>query len=374
MATTLPAATDFTGVAVTEGGQKTFMTSVRAFIADLFGTDSTMLTAHTAFKNYGGATFHNGSLTASVGSSNLTIALKTAAGNDPSATDPVLVVFRNATIGTGTVTLLAVTSALSIVVPSGGTMGQTNAVAARLWVALINNAGTVELAVVNTQTTTGIFPVREGSLISTVALGTGSDSAGVWYSTTLRSNVAMRVAGYIESTQATAGTWATTPSVVQTMGPGIALPGDVVQLVQNTTGAVATTSTVMPSDDSIPQIGEGAEFMTQAITPTSSINVLEIEAQGELSSSSSGNSMVAAIFQDATASALAASFGACTTGGDINPLFVRHQKAAGTTSSTTFRFRAGGGSAGTTTFNGTGGNRRLGGVMASYMKVTEIMA
>lgn len=37
---TLPAATDYTGAAVTQGGKKTFMTTVRTFIADLLGTDS----------------------------------------------------------------------------------------------------------------------------------------------------------------------------------------------------------------------------------------------------------------------------------------------------------------------------------------------
>lgn len=339
----------------------------------LFNANGVMLDNHIAFKNYGGDTFHNGSLTASVAANALTIALKTAAGANPSTTDPVLVAFRNATIGTGTVTLLAVTSALSIVIPSGATMGQSNAVAARLWVALINNAGTVELAAINTQTTTGIHPVNESSLISTTALGTGSDNAGVWYSTSARANVAMRLAGYIESTQATAGTWATTPSVIQTMGPGVRKPGEVVQVAQTATGAVATGTTLMPTDDTIPQITEGDEYMTQAITPTSAINRLEIESQAHISSSVLGASLATAIFQDATASAVAATFTTNTTAGDINSAIVRHTKAAGTTSSTTFRVRSGASTAGTTTFNGTGGGRRLGGVMASYIKVTEVM-
>jgi len=38
------------------------------------------------------------------------------------------------------------------------------------------------------------------------------------YSTTARTNVAYRVLGYIESTQATAGTWATAPSTIQGVG------------------------------------------------------------------------------------------------------------------------------------------------------------
>lgn len=376
MPTTLPAATDYTGPAVTEGGKKTFMTSVRAFIADLFGADSTMLAAHTAFKNYGGETLLNGSLAASVGSSALTIALKTAAGADPSAADPVLVAFRNATIGTGTVTLLAVTAPLSIVIPSTATMGQTNAVAARLWVALINNAGTVELAAKNTQIGNGkIDPINEGSLISTVALGTGSDSAGVWYSTTLRSNVAFRLAGYIESTQATAGTWATTPSVIQTMAPGVSKPGEVIQDVYNFTGTSATGTTVIPSDNTIPQITEGNEYMTQAVTPTSAINTLCIEAVGQFSSNLSNPSFfTAALFQNSTANALQASIKRINSVNEIHQQRLFYAMPAGATTAQTFRIRAGGDSAGTTTFNGGGGSGILGGVMNSFMRVTEVMA
>lgn len=39
---------------------------------------------------------------------------------------------------------------------------------------------------------------------------------------------------------------------------------------------------------------------------------------------------------------------------------------------TTFKVRIGGTSAGATTFNGSGGGRKLGGVMASSITITEI--
>ena len=45
---------------------------------------------------------------------------------------------------------------------------------------------------------------------------------------------------------------------------------------------------------------------------------------------------------------------------------------AGTTSSTTFKVRAGLTSAGTTTLNGNGGNRKLGGVLNSGIWIREI--
>ena len=55
-----------------------------------------------------------------------------------------------------------------------------------------------------------------------------------------------------------------------------AASGGVVQTVSTQTGAVATGSTVMPSDNSIPQITEGTQFLSRTITPTSATNILSI--------------------------------------------------------------------------------------------------
>ncbi len=148
----------------------------------------------------------------------------------------------------------------------------------------------------------------------------------------------------------------------------------VVQRVNFQTGAVSTGTTVMPFDDTIPQITEGNEYMTLAITPKSASNILKIEAIAYASSTApTGNVVVIALFQDATANALAAiaSTQLPASGGIIvlPPIF--HTKTAGTTSATTFRIRIGATAAGTTTFNGSGGARTLGGVMASSITITE---
>jgi hypothetical protein len=92
-----------------------------------------------------------------------------------------------------------------------------SATQSRIVVLALDNAGTVELAVVNIS---GGNDLTETGLISTTAEGGAgaADSASVVYSTTARTNVAYRVVGYIESTQATAGTWATTPSTIQGCG------------------------------------------------------------------------------------------------------------------------------------------------------------
>lgn len=125
--------------------------------------------------------------------------------------------FRSATLGSGAVDRVSVNASVSLTISSGSTLGTVNAVASRLAVLLINNAGTPELAVVNLA---GGNNLDETTLISTTAEGGagGADSASTIYSVTARSNVPFKVVGFVESTQATAGTWATAPSTVQGAG------------------------------------------------------------------------------------------------------------------------------------------------------------
>lgn len=124
--------------------------------------------------------------------------------------------FRSTTLGSGAVTTVSGTPS-NLVISSGSTLGTINAVQSDIVVLAINNAGTIELAAVNMS---GGVDLSETGLISTTAEGGAgaADSATVIYSTTARTNVAYRVIGIIRSTQATAGTWATAPSLIQGAG------------------------------------------------------------------------------------------------------------------------------------------------------------
>lgn len=147
--------------------------------------------------------------------------------------------------------------------------------------------------------------------------------------------------------------------------------GALVQVVNTQTGAKATGATVIPYDDTIPQNTEGDEYMTLAITPTSATNILKIEVVAFLSSGV-GNWVMAALFQDTVADALAVSMVYNATAGASENSVFTHYMTAGTTSAIMFKVRAGGLSAGTTTFNGTTAARRFGGVMASSITISEI--
>lgn len=147
--------------------------------------------------------------------------------------------------------------------------------------------------------------------------------------------------------------------------------GGNVQLVSTVTGAVATGTTVVPIDDTIPQNTEGDQYMTLAITPRASTNKLVIEVVWVGASSAAGN-MTVALFQDSTAGALAAVNCKTNNAGDMLTIPLRHVMDAGTTSATTFKVRAGQNNAGTTTFNGHSGGRMFGGISASSIVIREI--
>lgn len=323
-----------------------------------------------------GASMVNGTLIASVAASALTVAIKTLAGADPSATDPVKIYFRNATAATGDYTVLTLTAATSLVVSSGSTLGTTNAVPHRLWILGFNDAATFRLGIINTQITGGIFPLGDEIISSSTAEGGAgaADSAGVIYTGTAVTAKGMRILGYVESTQATAGTWATTPSFVQLFAAGVHKPGDTVQTVISIDGAVNSGSTTVPSDDTIPQNTEGNQFMTQAITPTSAINRLHISHFGNYANGTGSVQHVSALFQDATANALAAFSQGSITANVPFSLGFQYEMRAATTSSTTFKIRTGPVSASTITFNGAAAARLYGGTYASTLKIIEVMA
>jgi hypothetical protein len=151
--------------------------------------------------------------------------------------------------------------------------------------------------------------------------------------------------------------------------------GKVLQMVYVFTGAYATGSTTIPFDDTIPQITEGNEVMTLAITPTSATSKLLVNVDVSGASNVQGN-WTAALFRDSTANALAA---AQTKQSDVNPDHLDHLHLtwvadASSTSATTFKVRCGQTSAGDWYFNGQNASRWFGGVSNSGITITEIGA
>lgn len=299
-----------------------------------------------------------------------TISLKTAAGNDPSAADPVRLSFQD---GAGGFTAIDVTAAASIVVSSGSTLGATSATIFRLWLVAFNDAGTFRLGVIKCALTDGVYGLQDNVLESSTAEGgTGTaDSSGVIYTGTAVTSKPMRVLGYLEYTLTTAGTWDAAPSLISIYSQGNRLPTEQVQLRHKRDGAYAAGAATIPFDSTIPQNTEGTEFITQAITPRSAINLLEIEANLHLDSPSDDN-LTMALYQDTTADALATTTQNNSGAGHRRESFLSYRMYAGTVSSTTFKIRAGG-SVSAARFNSAAGAATMGGTLTSYLKITEIM-
>lgn len=220
---TAPDTGAFTTLGATTGNITT-VNSTTGNITTLNSTTGNITTVNATTSNTTGVTT-TGTLTFSGGGSMTkppesavkSITATVAAGALTVTLNPTTLDFRSSTLTSGTVTSRVVSSAVTMTVSSGSTLGTTSATQSRIVVLALDNAGTVELAVVNIA---GGNDLTETGLISTTAEGGagGADSASTIYSTTARSNVAYRVVGYVESTQATAGTWATTPSTVQGCG------------------------------------------------------------------------------------------------------------------------------------------------------------
>jgi hypothetical protein len=242
--------------------------------------------------------FENCSLAASVGSSLLTVALKDNAGADPSATSPCRIKFRNATAATGSWSVDSVTTATSISTnATGATLGSSNNTAFRFWVVAFDNAGTVVLALINCSTATQIFPLNEGLVASTTAISGSATSAGVFYTpngTTLSSK-SFKILGYVEYNStglSTAGTYASAPNFVQSFGPGIKKPGDVIQVAY----AVITSSSTTTSSSFV------STNTNVNITPTSAANPVRFIWAGSIESSAGGTSEAfAQLFRGSTA-------------------------------------------------------------------------
>lgn len=344
-------------------------TAVDAFDVTIFKADGTAVagggisTVPRQLENVG--------LSVAMAANAVTIALKGADGNDPSSSNLVGIGFRNATLTNGQSSKVQVAAATSVAISAGSTGGSVSAEASRVWIAAINNAGTVELAWSVRRSGTSVLPVDEGNVISTTAEGGvgAADTAGTWYSTTARSNVPFTILGYFDSTQATAGTWASNPDNV-VVDPK-RRPGDVIQSKADTVTAASTITATIPYDDTIPQNGtDGATLNTVSITPTSKSNILDLRAHGQASLT---EYLIVYFAQDAVANALWASSAYRPASGASTRYAGNHRMLAGTVSATSLKLNIGA-SSGNVYPNSNATSRILGGAESCSMVVEEICA
>jgi len=157
------------------------------------------------------------------------------------------------------------------------------------------------------------------------------------------------------------------------MTPAAGTGGRIAQIVTFETGAVATGTTQIPGDDTIPQNTEGDQYMALSITPTNPNSTLLIDIVWIGATSATTGAIGVALFQDSTVNAVAAAAQNVIGAATLVTVSFRHRMTAVTTSPTTFKVRAGLNAPGTTTFNGFFAGRMYGGVMGSSIMISEIL-
>jgi len=166
-------------------------------------------------------------------------------------------------------------------------------------------------------------------------------------------------------------------NAIQTLAgkPILNATGSVLQVVNNQFGSVLNLGNArFPYDDTIPQISEGGEVMTLAITPTAATSKLIIDVLVNTSPTLSGEKMVVALFQDTTANAIACVSDEFYDSGYMVVIPLKHYTSASSTSARTYKVRLGrtDSSGNAVTVNGYNGSRKFGGVLATSITITEV--
>lgn len=245
--------------------------------------------------NYTGFALSNCTITASVSGNNLTVALKDNTGADPSTASPCNVNFRNATSATGSTILRQVTAATSFVANAGSTLGAlSTSTPFRIWILAFDTGSGVQIGVYNPTVRfvggTGVQGLDDENIQTSQACNAcaTATSASVFYTTSVLSNRPIRILGYLtwESGLATAGNWASAPSVIQTAGPGTLKPGETVKIFSVSTSTPITTSAgPVPTDLSI------------QFAKTSAANSVKFNSGGQILSNASNASALVRMYR-----------------------------------------------------------------------------
>lgn len=212
--------------------------------------------------------------------------------------NPTTLDFRSPVMAGAVVNTRTISSPISLVVPNTATLGTVSGQPGRLILIAMDYVGVIELAVANIAYAGSL---DEAGLISTTAIAGGSNTFGI-YSTTARSNLPYRIVGFVESTQATAGTWATAPSTIQGIG-GQALAalsslgyGQSWQAVTRTSGTTYYNTTRKPITVKV-EVSQASASLVPIVTVTingASIGVIAQSVNSGGASYSAGTTIIPA--------------------------------------------------------------------------------
>lgn len=368
----------------------TFTGTVTAptFVGALTGNASTATTATYATtagaapvqdEDLGSLVMTNGTLVYTAISNSLTIALKTAAGADPSVSDPVRVVFPKSQTGSGTYisssTVLTITSAVSITLPATAYLGATNTtVTHRFHVYGINDSGTFRLGVAGHGQDSGALgsvgnKVNETETQTISQIAPGASGGEYIYGNIPVSSISgvyVTRIGFFESAWNTsAGNWLSPSKVilVDSKSPKIG------SVVSTTTinGTLQTGTNLFPRASGLPSSTAGDIYLTFNLA--SNCNAYKITFNGFFSTTASTFSFTVGLFNVVTGTcAKAVPFDTNAANIAASVSFTHYIKDILNTS---HQIRAGNTAAGTTTFCGQAGAEIFGDAGTNTVCVIE---
>jgi len=168
----------------------------------------------------------------------------------------------------------------------------------------------------------------------------------------------------VDSINARTGTTISVPT-----GTTVYAPGHIIQVVNQTSNTVTTSTATIPYDNTIPQITEGFEILSVSITPKSANSKLffNVLFNGYHTAETTAG-LTLALFQNGVSNALSSQI-FTVINNNYYARMMQHYMTAGTTSTMTFSVRAGAPS-GTLYTNGAGSY--MGGTVNSYITIMEI--
>ena len=317
-----------------------------------------------------GLVLHNGKVVASVSGNALTVAIKTLAGTNPSSTDPVFVSFLKSD---GSYVVRSITSAVSIVVPSGATLGTTSATEFIIWVVMVDNilAGVPDIGVINCKGTP-ILP--EITVVTPSYIGTGSDNAETVYvpngGAALGNAVPVAIMSWPEGL-ATAGVWGLAPEVIRQFGPGSKRPGEVIRKVSSLFAVQSGTAVIQNSSD-VPGSSDG-DVVTGSPFAISGVlegNYYEVSITIPVSHSVAGAYVVAALHKGSAAVVVNSAYIPNTA--TMVDLTLKYRCSLDSLGGTPNTIRIGGSTAGTWYIGRAGSGTRFGGLATGMVTIEEI--
>ena len=145
--------------------------------------------------------------------------------------------------------------------------------------------------------------------------------------------------------------------------------GNVAQYVSNEIPALSGTATI-PLDSTAPLITEGFQILSTSFTPLASSSKIRIIANLQVSNSTAGRSIIAAVFINGALAETFAVYSTTANTGCILPVNVLINSTSKTAK--TIAIRIGANAAGTTYF-GTVGTNTLGGAINKSYSITEFI-